>query len=208
MSGQIIKRGPSVTLVPAGRSSGVFKDIKDAFKDKYLHVKRGKDYDEEELIRIAGNDNTTVQDNGPNLKWYITKLYLDEQLPNVRPSDFDNITNLEEETALNYYLKTVKPKSFGQSATSVDIGGVGITGEGWWFEILNVTNELIVSDGDIDGMVLDTNGNIQLFAFDKDNNRYYKVNDMVDSMVTDSAGRTVIKLLNNACPLLFFSLLN
>ena len=28
MSGQV-KRGPSVTLVPAGRSSGVFKDVKD-----------------------------------------------------------------------------------------------------------------------------------------------------------------------------------
>ena len=29
MSGQLNKRGPSVTLVPAGRSSGVFKDVKD-----------------------------------------------------------------------------------------------------------------------------------------------------------------------------------
>ena len=29
MSGQLKKRGPTVTLVPAGRSSGVLKDIKD-----------------------------------------------------------------------------------------------------------------------------------------------------------------------------------
>jgi ABC-2 type transport system permease protein len=36
MSGQIIKRGPSVTLVPAGRSSGVFKDIKDLLGTREL----------------------------------------------------------------------------------------------------------------------------------------------------------------------------
>ena len=36
MSGQIIKRGPSVTLVPAGRSSGVMKDIKDLFSAREL----------------------------------------------------------------------------------------------------------------------------------------------------------------------------
>ena len=36
MSGQIIKRGPSVTLVPAGRSSGVMKDIKDLLSAREL----------------------------------------------------------------------------------------------------------------------------------------------------------------------------
>ncbi len=36
MSGQIIKRGPSVTLVPAGRSSGVVKDIKDLLNSREL----------------------------------------------------------------------------------------------------------------------------------------------------------------------------
>ena len=36
MSDQIIKRGPSVTLVPAGRSSGVFKDIKDLLGTREL----------------------------------------------------------------------------------------------------------------------------------------------------------------------------
>jgi ABC-2 type transport system permease protein len=36
MSGQLIKRGPSVTLVPAGRSSGVFKDIKDLLGTREL----------------------------------------------------------------------------------------------------------------------------------------------------------------------------
>ena len=36
MSGQIIKRGPSVTLVPAGRSSGVLKDIKDLLGSREL----------------------------------------------------------------------------------------------------------------------------------------------------------------------------
>ena len=36
MSGQITKRGPSVTLVPAGRSSGVMKDIKDLFSAREL----------------------------------------------------------------------------------------------------------------------------------------------------------------------------
>ena len=36
MSGQIIKRGPSVTLVPAGRSSGVIKDIKDLLSAREL----------------------------------------------------------------------------------------------------------------------------------------------------------------------------
>ena len=36
LSGQIIKRGPTVTLVPAGRSSGVFKDIKDLLGTREL----------------------------------------------------------------------------------------------------------------------------------------------------------------------------
>ena len=36
MSGQISKRGPSVTLVPAGRSSGVFKDIRDLLGTREL----------------------------------------------------------------------------------------------------------------------------------------------------------------------------
>jgi ABC-2 type transport system permease protein len=36
MSGQISKRGPSVTLVPAGRSSGVLKDIKDLLGTREL----------------------------------------------------------------------------------------------------------------------------------------------------------------------------
>jgi len=36
MSGQILKRGPSVTLVPAGRSSGVVKDIKDLLNSREL----------------------------------------------------------------------------------------------------------------------------------------------------------------------------
>jgi ABC-2 type transport system permease protein len=36
MSGQISKRGPSVTLVPAGRSSGVFKDLKDLLGTREL----------------------------------------------------------------------------------------------------------------------------------------------------------------------------
>ena len=36
LSGQLIKRGPTVTLVPAGRSSGVFKDIKDLLGTREL----------------------------------------------------------------------------------------------------------------------------------------------------------------------------
>ena len=36
MSGQISTRGPSVTLVPAGRSSGVFKDVKDLLGTREL----------------------------------------------------------------------------------------------------------------------------------------------------------------------------
>ena len=36
MSGQVGNRGPSVTLVPAGRSSGVFKDIKDLLSTREL----------------------------------------------------------------------------------------------------------------------------------------------------------------------------
>ena len=36
MSGQLNKRGPSVTLVPAGRSSGVLKDIKDLLGSREL----------------------------------------------------------------------------------------------------------------------------------------------------------------------------
>lgn len=36
MSGQLHKRGPSVTLVPAGRSSGVLKDIKDLLGSREL----------------------------------------------------------------------------------------------------------------------------------------------------------------------------
>jgi ABC-2 type transport system permease protein len=36
MSGQLNKRGPSVTLVPAGRSSGVFKDVKDLLGTREL----------------------------------------------------------------------------------------------------------------------------------------------------------------------------
>jgi ABC-2 type transport system permease protein len=36
MPGQLNKRGPSVTLVPAGRSSGVFKDIKDLLGTREL----------------------------------------------------------------------------------------------------------------------------------------------------------------------------
>ena len=36
LSGQIIKRGPTVTLVPAGRSSGVLKDIKDLLGTREL----------------------------------------------------------------------------------------------------------------------------------------------------------------------------
>ena len=38
MSGQLIKRGPTVTLVSAGRSSGVFKDIKDLLGTRELLV--------------------------------------------------------------------------------------------------------------------------------------------------------------------------
>ena len=36
MYGQLNKRGPSVTLVPAGRSSGVFKDVKDLLGTREL----------------------------------------------------------------------------------------------------------------------------------------------------------------------------
>ena len=36
LSGQLIERGPTVTLVPAGRSSGVFKDIKDLLGTREL----------------------------------------------------------------------------------------------------------------------------------------------------------------------------
>jgi len=36
MSGQLNKRGPLVTLVPAGRSSGVFKDVKDLLGTREL----------------------------------------------------------------------------------------------------------------------------------------------------------------------------
>jgi ABC-2 type transport system permease protein len=36
MSGKINKRGPTVTLVPAGRTSGVFKDIKDLLGTREL----------------------------------------------------------------------------------------------------------------------------------------------------------------------------
>jgi ABC-2 type transport system permease protein len=36
MSGKIIQRGPTVTLVPAGRKSGVFKDIKDLLGTREL----------------------------------------------------------------------------------------------------------------------------------------------------------------------------
>ena len=38
MSGQLHKRGPSVTLVPAGRSSGVLKDIKDLLGSRELLI--------------------------------------------------------------------------------------------------------------------------------------------------------------------------
>ena len=38
LSGQLIKRGPTVTLVPAGRSSGVFKDIPDLLGTRELLV--------------------------------------------------------------------------------------------------------------------------------------------------------------------------
>jgi ABC-2 type transport system permease protein len=38
MSGQISERGPSVTLVPAGRSSGVFKDVKDLLGTRELLI--------------------------------------------------------------------------------------------------------------------------------------------------------------------------
>ena len=36
MSGQLTERGPSVTLVPAGRSSGVFRDVKDLLGTREL----------------------------------------------------------------------------------------------------------------------------------------------------------------------------
>jgi ABC-2 type transport system permease protein len=36
MSGKINQRGPTVTLVPAGRTSGVFKDIKDLLGSREL----------------------------------------------------------------------------------------------------------------------------------------------------------------------------
>ena len=36
MSGKINQRGPTVTLVPAGRTSGVLKDIKDLLGTREL----------------------------------------------------------------------------------------------------------------------------------------------------------------------------
>jgi ABC-2 type transport system permease protein len=36
MSGKVIQRGPTVTLVPAGRTSGIFKDIKDLLGTREL----------------------------------------------------------------------------------------------------------------------------------------------------------------------------
>lgn len=177
----------------------------DALKGKFLHFKAGKDADTEALIRIMGNEVTTTQDVGtspkPYITWYTTTIYLDEYLPGVDPTLFQKIYYEDEETALNYLLTYQTTKAqWMQGSTGqigVNITGIGITQDGWWCEVLDVTNELIVSDGVISGAVKNANGAIQLYAYDKDNNRYYTINDMVDSVTVDAAGRTILKLLNN-----------
>jgi hypothetical protein len=167
--------------------------------DKYLHVKSGDttgsdNLMDDEIIRVIGNQatNTTAVVKGvrgPDY-WYETILYLAEPLVGVLPEDFTYNEQGEEETTFAY---------IGHDDYRADYNIIkGGNDKCWWIELLTVTNELVVSDGELNSFVRNARGEVQLFAYDKDNNRYYDIGDLIDSITTDSEGRTVIKLLNNA----------
>ena len=167
--------------------------------DTYLHLKSGDTTGsdnamDEELIRVIANDATNTMAavkgrRGPDY-WYETILYLAEPLNGVLPEDFTYESFGEEETTLAYIYHDDFRGSY-----NIMRGG---NDKCWWIELLKITNELVVSDGNINSFVRNAKGEIQLFAYDKDNNRYYDVNDLIDSVTTDTEGRTIIKLINNA----------